>query len=871
LNAELQKLTPAAPAEEKPDWVAGSRFLESLPQPADFWESLVIIFQHGRIENKDVRKYVQAAATHKLQSNKTRLSLWPVGDGSGSDADVWPQVVTATCGEVLPADEVPANWTTRLNSIACRAVSFDAPEIPSGFFLYDASLISGSSQVRNLSGILLGPSSTLPPVQQFVEMQNNFESARAGYNAKDGDVARAALQQVLLVNPMNTLALRFASDMYKTQRDWATSFRLLEPLSVTSPTDGDLFRELGDLQFELKNWAESEKYYQRSLQRKGEQLQTLKNLSIIREQLGDLSGAAGHLEKVIEMSPTQLDLFLRHAGLRDRLNQPSAAAISLESALELDPKLDDVRIRLVGIHSAAGNSKRVSELIKARIPDIPNDLSLRMRYAEEAEKLHLPEEALTLYTLALESDATHEPAHFASARLLLSADRKSEAYGAVVAGLEADQRSMRLHLMKIELLQASDRVFEVREATREAVELFPDAEVVLGHWARQNDIFGNRGGETQERWILAMERAGLAADEITRAVERGLTVALRDGEHDVAMRLSQKLGRSAAATSVASFNLIVPGGIRGLAQTANIDADVSSARFIAEYGRAILRGSSGQESDKFKNRIRAYMKTVQDLKAFGRVTNGVVEIEVDLKTDASVDRAEKILQLFGWRIRRSRNTFQVELRSDEDAADRQTYGSALGIDEVQMKTLLEQKQAFTFRVADDRVPMIFDEPYWFGSILKEQRPKRSFLDEMIENPAITRLYLGLASMSDETQRAIVQAVEPDQLIKRSARLAFYGSSIAIENGRVELPGGAQAAAAWSRIVDANPERTAQFIGNLIRKDDGKLLAYYYSIAVLPPDHQRFFTRTPQRLTAFYRVFPFEDERSLENNFFWAKR
>src|SRR5262245_33437992 len=447
-------------------------------------------------------------------------------------------------------------------------------------------------------------------------------------------------------------------------------------------------------------------------------------------------------------------------------------------------------------------------------------------------------------------------------------------------GAAAADTSLQFYLTKIDLLKDEDRILEWREAIREASELFPEDKVVLQRLASVSDVFGNHGGEAYERWAAAMERAGRPATEIQSALERGLIVALRDGERERADRLSEKLARfgstslrSARASVPARSTVVVPGGIQGFAEAVEIDPTLPPSRFVAEYGRAILERASSLSSDrnKFKNRVRLYWETVQSLKTLGRENNNGTEISIDIRTNQDFDRAQKILNLLGWRIVRVKNKVLLEVGSDVDAAVRQTFASALGVDELSMKNRLEDGQTVTFKITDERASVIFDEPYWLNTILTQPRPRsRSLLEEMLENPQVARLYIDLASMNDETRRAVVRSFDSGELLMQSQRLSFYGSSIAIEDGGIVLPGGDQAVGAWTRLVEVSPDSPAEFIKNLVRKDKGKLLAYYHSLAVLPQDHQRFFTRTPQRLSAFYKVFPFEDEADLEGNFFYRR-
>src|SRR5262245_39288829 len=394
--------------------------------------------------------------------------------------------------------------------------------------------------------------------------------------------------------------------------------------------------------------------------------------------------------------------------------------------------------------------------------------------------------------------------------------------------LHEDENSLQFHLMKIDLLEEEDRILEWRDTVREASKLFPEDEAVLRRLASVSDVFGKRGGEAYERWAASMERSSRPITEIRPVLERGLIVALRDGERDIADRLSEKLARSgsiylpsAKASVSGRSTVVVPGGIRGMAEAVEIDLTVSPSRFVAEYARAVLQGTSRMDREKFKNRVRLYEQTIQSLKSLGRETSEGTEISIDIRTNQGFDRAQKILNLLGWRIVRGKNKVLIEIGTDQDAAVRQTFASALEVDEVSIKKQLEDGQTVTFKILDERASVIFDEPFWFsGAILRQPQPPRSLLEEMLENPQVTRLYMGLAGMNDETRRALVSSINPDELLKQSQRLSFYGSSIAIEAGRVVLPGGDQAAGAWTNLVEVSPDRASQFIENLIRKDNG---------------------------------------------------
>jgi hypothetical protein len=460
-------------------------------------------------------------------------------------------------------------------------------------------------------------------------------------------------------------------------------------------------------------------------------------------------------------------------------------------------------------------------------------------------------------------------------RLFASSDGSSH----VGSFYEAVPSSVRLHLLKIDILDREHRIFELRDAVRSVAEIAPEDESVLRRLAQVSDLFGDHAGEVYQRWTEALERVGAPEQVLRQALERGVIVALRDGDAERALAMSGKLEKMGVSRFSGlgnvrervstSSTLSIPGGMRGLARAAEINDSAPSARFLPEYARAILRmNPDGLEGKALEERLRLYFEIVHALNTYGKPVAGGREITLDLNSDKGLDRVQKVLEFFGWQIRTSRaGEVVIEVRAGAENSARQEFVSALGIDEAEMKLSLEQRKPFVFRVVEERVPVIFDESYWLNTFLKRERNGRGLIEEMLHNRPLAVLYVGLSHMTPETQRAAIQAIEPEELLKSAALLSLYGSGVAVESGHLVLPGGVEASEAWAKLAGANPESIGPFLRSLINRDEGKLLAYYHALAVLPAANQRFFTRTVPRLSAFYRVFPFADELSLKKGAF----
>src|SRR5262249_9875875 len=148
----------------------------------------------------------------------------------------------------------------------------------------------------------------------------------------------------------------------------------------------------------------------------------------------------------------------------------------------------------------------------------------------------------------------------------------------------------------------------------------------------------------------------------------------------------------------------------------------------------------------------------------------------------------------------------------------------------------------------------------------EKRSPGGLIAGLVDHFPAVRLYVAMANISAETRQQLIRNISPEKLAKRySELLTFYGSSLSVTAGQVAVPGGNTASAAWAKLVGVSPDRPDAFVSALLDKDSGKALAYFHTLFNLPIENQRFFTCTPQRLSAFYRVFPFAEKDILEQH------
>jgi len=129
---------------------------------------------------------------------------------------------------------------------------------------------------------------------------------------------------------------------------------------------------------------------------------------------------------------------------------------------------------------------------------------------------------------------------------------------------------------------------------------------------------------------------------------------------------------------------------------------------------------------------------------------------------------------------------------------------------------------------------------------------KDLIDTLIHDPVLARLYWGMGRIDRETQASLHQSPGLKKLYPVAAVLDFYGSHIRIRSGRVQVPGGTQAEAAWKDLVGTGADSPGDFVFRLLSKDNGWLAAYFDSLSRVNQVQQAHFTEA-RRLRRDYEA------------------
>jgi hypothetical protein len=172
-----------------------------------------------------------------------------------------------------------------------------------------------------------------------------------------------------------------------------------------------------------------------------------------------------------------------------------------------------------------------------------------------------------------------------------------------------------------------------------------------------------------------------------------------------------------------------------------------------------------------------------------------------------------------------------------------------------LQVALQQGKPFSTPYASARVPLIYTKTDWTG---RANSTDTDLINALDTSASLARLYWALSRMQEQTRQILLQNGGVAKMLPYASVLDFYGTDIAVKNGRVAVPGGSAVEAAWTKLVGEPPDDPAKFIYRLAAKDGGWLAEYYDAISRAPDAQLHYFT-TDGRLQRFYEAFHGNDK------------
>ena len=695
-----------------------------------------------------------------------------------------------------------------------------------------------------------------PDLARYVLYRQQFENA-ASLSQTPGRESefQSSLDTVLSINPGDAKALRLGADFQVRRIDHRRAAQYLEWLAEVQPGRGLLLAELGHEQFLAKDPDAAEKNL---LAARGLAVSTpemSEELMRIHVSRSDDAGTIPFLEEVVKSNPKRQDLWLLRADTAARLKDWKLQADSIEHALALGGSLLDRRTTLVRLYFGHADPEHAQVHVNLAIASLPPDAAVHATYAAFLEQLHRPDDALQLWRKTVALDSSSEPAHFSVTRLLMAKKDWPATLAASESGLTAAPGSARLHLARATSLEELERIYDARRALDQASSI-EDGDL-LRYRARLEDAYGAAAPAAYRRVAEMLEKKGAA--DLPATLDRGLEVSLRDADDQQAAWFQTKLQRPGASPAgrASTPGVWIPGGFAALAFIARGKADSSPDEFLADYARALVSngGTGPRPVLAYLTPLREYFERLGTLLQLGVVHDHQAVITLSLTDKSARQRTEKVLDILGWKLVQVKGRLSIQSGTKASQARRQDVASALAIDQVGMESAFAAGKPFDLVIPFEWASVALDEQTWRTQFFAGEKWSGGLAEALARLPHLAPAYAGLAAVNRSTAAAIVSSVGLKNLVeKHGTWLAAFSSVLVVGDGRVETPGGRQAADAWSSLMGAPASDPPRFLRALLDKDEGRLLAFFFTLGQLDLPHQRFFTLSAKRLAHFYEVF-----------------
>ncbi len=240
--------------------------------------------------------------------------------------------------------------------------------------------------------------------------------------------------------------------------------------------------------------------------------------------------------------------------------------------------------------------------------------------------------------------------------------------------------------------------------------------------------------------------------------------------------------------------------------------------------------------------LRRYVVQARELTELAAGSGMVIRV-------SNCEDAKPLLRILGYRTLADCGTPGTSLHTEDP--ERAFLAIDSGFPLPELEQALQGGKPFEYPFSSSLVPVLFAESDWTQASNKNYKEhSRDLLDTILNDPAVARLYWAVSQLDPETRNALQQSIGLAKLLPYAGVLDFYGRGLCINAGRVNVPGGAGAEAAWKDLVGASPASPASFIPRLLAKDKGWLIAYFDVLSRAGAMQQAYFT-DPHRLRLFY--------------------
>ena len=369
--------------------------------------------------------------------------------------------------------------------------------------------------------------------------------------------------------------------------------------------------------------------------------------------------------------------------------------------------------------------------------------------------------------------------------------------------------------------------------------------------------------EAYSRLSQLLQRTGAPADQRAAVAQRLAVLDLLAADREAAARHLQEYSAAGGKdltlpplrTAAPPSYIEIPGPLRSFARMAALSPDLAPSDVLPALARNIItngyRATTANEALEQTEYLKLVIRYLSQARELERLAGGSKTLRIDMcESPATAD----LLRLIGYRMRGGCGS---DLVLETVNASRAFLTTDSGFPLADLEQALRTNQPFTLDYHPARIPILYTIDYW-QALAKDKAPDKTqdksqveFIDYILGDPSLCRLYVALSKLDTETAEQLRQALPAARLKIYAHVLDFFGGMFQIREGKAVVPGGARSEKEWTELNGGvSPDKGAAFFERLITREDGWLASYFDSLARIEGPVKDYLTE-PERLKRFY--------------------
>ncbi len=416
-------------------------------------------------------------------------------------------------------------------------------------------------------------------------------------------------------------------------------------------------------------------------------------------------------------------------------------------------------------------------------------------------------------------------------------------------------------IRRAEQLEQAQQVLEARAVLARTAEESPDNAEALLAYAEFLDRFRDSGRSGAYTKVLEALGSSGSIETRRRITRRLVLVSLVEGDLDSARKhvtAYREIGGSGlegwevptgpglATDGIESGWTEIPGFLYSFRRMAALSSDQQPHELLPALARNLItsgyRASRASESlvqTEYLKLVIQYLSQARELKQFAGANE-----TIDVPSCESEETA-RLLRILGFRVRDACGANTV---LETVNPSRAFLAIDSGFPLAELEDAYRREAAFHKPYPSSRLPVIFGEDYWLSAT--RRKGARPFVDTLLGDPALARLYVAMAGLHEPTAAALRREVPAERLKDFAHVLDFFGGSFEIQGGKAVVPGGKRTESTWTALVGVSPADGAKFFQALIEVDDGWMASYFDALSRAQGSTREYLTQ-PKRLKRFY--------------------